>query len=575
MGNNQRSSLITSGAERTPNRAMLRAVGFSDADFEKPIVGVANGYSTITPCNMGLNDLADRAISSLREAGTMPQVFGTITVSDGISMGTEGMKYSLVSREVIADSIETVCQAQSVDGVLAIGGCDKNMPGAMIAIARMNIPSIFVYGGTIKPGHYAGRDLTVVSAFEAVGQFSAQRIGAAELLEVERSACPGAGSCGGMFTANTMSSAIEAMGLSLPFSSTMAAEDQEKADSAAESAGVLAVAIEKQILPREILTRKAFENAIAVVMAVGGSTNAVLHLLAIAHAAGVPLTIDDFEEVRQRIPVLCDLKPSGRYVATDLHRAGGIPRVMKMLLAHDLLHGDALTVTGQTIAEALKDVTAKPRMDQDVIHQWSKPLYEQGHLAILKGNLATEGAVAKITGVKDPRFTGPARVFDSEESCLQAILSGEIKPGAVVVIRYEGPRGGPGMREMLAPTSAIIGAGLGDSVALITDGRFSGGTYGLVVGHVSPEAAVGGTIALVEEGDSITIDAEARLLQLDISAEELLRRRARWRRRPPSYTRGVLAKYASLVSSSSLGAVTDGEAAYASLRAGASPPSRP
>ena len=557
LSNNQRSSLITSGAERTPNRAMLRAVGFSDADFEKPIVGVANGYSTITPCNMGLNDLADRAISSLRGAGTMPQVFGTITVSDGISMGTEGMKYSLVSREVIADSIETVCQAQSVDGVLAIGGCDKNMPGAMIAIARMNIPSIFVYGGTIKPGHYAGRDLTVVSAFEAVGQFSAQRIGADELLEVERSACPGAGSCGGMFTANTMSSAIEAMGLSLPFSSTMAAEDQEKADSAAESAGVLAVAIEKQILPREILTRKAFENAIAVVMAVGGSTNAVLHLLAIAHAAGVPLTIDDFEEVRQRIPVLCDLKPSGRYVATDLHRAGGIPRVMKMLLAHDLLHGGALTITGQTIAEVLKDVPADPQPDQDVIHQWSKPLYKQGHLAILKGNLATEGAVAKITGVKDPRFTGPARVFDSEESCLKAILSGEIKPGAVVVIRYEGPRGGPGMREMLAPTSAIIGAGLGDAVALITDGRFSGGTYGLVVGHVAPEAAVGGTIALVEEGDSITIDAEARLLQLEISAEELLRRRALWRPRPPRYTRGVLAKYATLVSSSSLGAVTD------------------
>ena len=557
MSNNHRSSLITSGAERTPNRAMLRAVGFSDADFEKPIVGVANGYSTITPCNMGLNDLADRAIRSLFEAGTMPQVFGTITVSDGISMGTEGMKYSLVSREVIADSIETVCQAQSVDGVLAIGGCDKNMPGAMIAIARMNIPSIFVYGGTIKPGHYAGRDLTVVSAFEAVGQFSARRIGAAELLEVERSACPGAGSCGGMFTANTMSSAIEAMGLSLPFSSTMAAEDQEKADSAAESAGVLAAAIEKQILPREILTRKAFENAIAVVMAVGGSTNAVLHLLAIAHAAGVPLTIDDFEEVRQRIPVLCDLKPSGRYVATDLHRAGGIPRVMKMLLARDLLHGDALTITGQTIAEVLKDVPAEPQPDQDVIHQWSKPLYEQGHLAILKGNLATEGAVAKITGVKDPRFTGPARVFDSEESCLQAILSGEIKAGAVVVIRYEGPRGGPGMREMLAPTSAIIGAGLGDAVALITDGRFSGGTYGLVVGHVAPEAAVGGTIALVEEGDSITIDAEARLLQLDISAEELLRRRALWRPRPTRYTRGVLAKYARLVCSSSLGAVTD------------------
>jgi dihydroxy-acid dehydratase len=560
MSNNHRSSLITSGAERSPNRAMLRAVGFGDGDFEKPIVGVANGYSTITPCNMGLNDLADRAISSLRDAGTMPQVFGTITVSDGISMGTEGMKYSLVSREVIADSIETVCQAQSVDGVLAIGACDKNMPGAMIAIARMNIPAIFVYGGTIKAGHYNGQALTIVSAFEAVGQYAAQRIGVAELLEVERHACPGAGSCGGMFTANTMSAAIEAMGFSLPFSSTMAAEDQEKADSAAESAAVLAAAIEKQILPRDILTRKALENAIAVVMAVGGSTNAVLHLLAIAHAAGVPLTIDDFEEIRQRVPVLCDLKPSGRYVATDLHQAGGIPQVMKMLLAHDRLHGDELTITGQTVTDVLENVPAEPRIDQDVIRQWSKPLYPQGHLAILKGNLATEGAVAKITGVKDPRFTGPARVFDSEESCLKAILSGEIKPGSVVVIRYEGPRGGPGMREMLAPTSAIIGAGLGDAVALITDGRFSGGTYGLVVGHVAPEAAVGGTLALVEEGDSITIDAEMRLLQLNVSAEELQGRRAMWRPRAPRYTRGVLAKYVSLVSSSSLGAVTDGEA---------------
>lgn len=556
---NHRSSLITSGAERSPNRAMLRAVGFGDADFEKPIVGVANGYSTITPCNMGLNELADRAIRSLRDAGTMPQVFGTITVSDGISMGTEGMKYSLVSREVIADSIETVCKAQSVDGLLAVGGCDKNMPGAMIAIARMNIPAIFVYGGTIKPGHYNGQDLTIVSAFEAVGQYSAQRIGVAELLEVERRACPGAGSCGGMFTANTMSSAIEAMGLSLPFSSTMAAEDQEKADSAAESAGVLAAAVERQILPRDLLTRKAFENAIAVVMAVGGSTNAVLHLLAIAHAANVPLTIDDFEDIRQRVPVLCDLKPSGRYVATDLHRAGGIPQVMKMLLAHDRLHGDELTITGQTIAEVLQDVPDEPRTDQDVIHPWSNPLYRQGHLAILKGNLATEGAVAKISGVKDPRFTGPARVFDSEEGCLQSILSGGIKPGDVVVIRYEGPRGGPGMREMLAPTSAIIGAGLGDSVALITDGRFSGATYGLVVGHVAPEAALGGTIGLVEEGDSITIDAETRLLQLNISDEELQRRRAMWRPRASRYTRGVLAKYARLVSSSSLGAVTDGE----------------
>ena len=553
------SRRITRGVERTPNRAMLRAVGFSDADFEKPIIGVANGYSTITPCNVGLNDLAERAIVALREAGTMPQVFGTITVSDGISMGTEGMKYSLVSREVIADSIETVCQAQSVDGLLAIGGCDKNMPGAMIAIARMNIPSIFVYGGTIKAGHYRGQNLTIVSAFEAVGQYSAHRIAEDELLEVERRACPGAGSCGGMYTANTMSSAIEAMGMSLPFSSTMAAEDAEKAESAARSGEALAEAIRREILPRQLLTRQAFENAISVVMAVGGSTNAVLHLLAIAHAANVPLSLDDFEEIRARVPVLCDLKPSGRYVATDLHQAGGIPQVMKMLLAHGLLHGEALTITGQTVAEVLKDVPDEPRAGQDVIRPWTNPLYSHGHLAILKGNLATEGAVAKITGVKNPQITGPARVFDSEESCLEAILSGGIKPGDVVVIRYEGPKGGPGMREMLAPTSAIIGAGLGDAVGLITDGRFSGGTYGMVVGHVAPEAAVGGTIALVEEGDSITIDAEARLLRLNISDEELKRRRAAWRPPAPRYTRGVLAKYASLVSSSSLGAVTDGD----------------
>jgi dihydroxy-acid dehydratase len=558
MSHNTRSKAITAGVERTPNRAMLRAVGFADADFSKPIIGVANGYSTLTPCNIGLNDLAERALSALRQSGTMPQVFGTITVSDGISMGTEGMKYSLVSREVIADSIETVCQAQSMDGLLAIGGCDKNMPGAMIAIARLNIPAIFVYGGTIKAGHYEGRDLTVVSAFEAVGQYSAQRIGAAELLAVERNACPGAGSCGGMYTANTMSSVIEAMGLSLPYSSTMAAEDDETRESAARSGEVLAEAVRQQILPSQLLTREAFENAITVVMAVGGSTNAVLHLLAIAHAAKVPLTLDDFEAIRARVPVLCDLKPSGRYVATDLHQAGGVPQVMKMLLAHGLLHGQALTITGQTIADVLQDVPAEPRADQDVIRAWDNPLYAQGHLAILKGNLATEGAVAKITGVKNPRITGPARVFESEESCLQAILSGDIKPGDVLVIRYEGPKGGPGMREMLAPTSAIIGAGLGDAVALITDGRFSGGTYGMVVGHVAPEAAVGGGIALVAEGDSITIDAEARLLQLNISAGELQRRRAAWRPPAPRYTRGVLLKYARLVSTSSVGAVTDG-----------------
>jgi dihydroxy-acid dehydratase len=557
MPENLRSQAVTRGVQRAPNRAMLRAVGFGDGDFTKPIVGIANGYSTITPCNMGLNDLAMRAQAGVRDAGAMPQMFGTITVSDGISMGTEGMKYSLVSREVIADSIETACNGQSMDGVLAVGGCDKNMPGAMIAIARMNIPAIFVYGGTIKPGHHNGRDLTVVSAFEAVGQFSAGKIDETELAEVERKACPGAGSCGGMFTANTMSSAFEAMGMSLPYSSTMAAEDAEKADSAAESAKVVVEAIRQQLLPGQILTRKAFENAIAVIMAVGGSTNAVLHLLAISNAIGVELSLDDFETIRAKVPVLCDLKPSGKYVATDLHKAGGIPQVMKMLLEQGLLHGDALTITGKTVAELLVNIPAEPRADQDVIRPWNNPIYAQGHLAILRGNLATEGAVAKITGVKKPQITGPARVFESEENCLAAILAGKIQAGDVIIIRYEGPKGGPGMREMLAPTSAIIGAGLGDSVGLITDGRFSGGTYGMVVGHVAPEAQVGGTIALVKEGDSITIDAQNRLLQLNVSEVELEQRRAVWLPPKPRYTKGVLAKYAKLVSSSSVGAVTD------------------
>ncbi|MFP4103137.1 dihydroxy-acid dehydratase [Coleofasciculus sp.] len=559
MSDNLRSQVVTQGVQRSPNRAMLRAVGFSDRDFTKPIVGLANGYSTITPCNMGINDLALRAEAGLKQAGAMPQLFGTITISDGISMGTEGMKYSLVSREVIADSIETVCNGQSMDGVLAIGGCDKNMPGAMIAIARLNIPAIFVYGGTIKPGHLDGQDLTVVSAFEAVGQHSAGKITEEQLLAVERNACPGAGSCGGMFTANTMSSAFEAMGMSLPYSSTMAAEDAEKADSTEESAFVLVEAIRQQILPKQILTRKAFENAISVIMAVGGSTNSVLHLLAIARAIGVELSLDDFETIRARVPVLCDLKPSGRYVATNLHQAGGIPQVMKMLLVHDLLHGDALTITGKTLGEILAEVPDEPRRDQDVIRPWDNPIYSQGHLAILKGNLATEGAVAKITGVKTPQITGPARVFESEEACLDAILAGKIKAGDVIVVRYEGPKGGPGMREMLAPTSAIIGAGLGDSVGLITDGRFSGGTYGMVVGHVAPEAAVGGAIALVEEGDSITIDSPARLLQINISDQELQQRRAKWQPPKLRYTKGVLAKYAKLVSSSSMGAVTDFE----------------
>ncbi|HYT03812.1 MAG TPA: dihydroxy-acid dehydratase [Gemmatimonadales bacterium] len=552
-----RSRTITAGVERTPNRAMLRAVGFRDQDFAKPIIGIANAHSTITPCNAKLNDLALGAEAAVRAAGAMPQTFGTITVSDGISMGTEGMKYSLVSREVIADSIETVCNAQCLDGVLAIGGCDKNMPGALIAIARMNIPAVFVYGGTIKPGHYKGQALTVVSAFEAVGQYSARTLSEADLLEVERRACPGAGACGGMFTANTMSSAFEAMGISLPYSSTMAAEDAEKLESAARSGEVLVEAVRADRRPRAILTRAALENAIAVVMALGGSTNAVLHLLAIAHAAQVPLGLDDFETMRERVPVLCDLKPSGRFVTTDLHAAGGVPQVMQILLAHGVLHGDALTVSGDTVATVLRDVPEEPRRDQEVIRPWSRPLYPHGHLAILRGNLASEGAVAKITGIQRLAMTGPARVFDCEEDSLAAILAGRIKPGDVLVIRYEGPKGGPGMREMLSPTSAIIGAGLGDRVGLITDGRFSGGTYGLVVGHVAPEAAVGGTIALVRDGDPITIDAQRRVLTLDLPDQEIERRRRAWSPPRPKYATGVLAKYAKLVSSASLGAVTD------------------
>jgi dihydroxy-acid dehydratase len=552
-----RSAAITQGIQRSPNRAMLRAVGFGDDDFNKPIIGIANSYSTITPCNMGLNDLARRAEQAALLAGAMPQMFGTITVSDGISMGTEGMKYSLVSREVIADSIETACNAQSMDGLLAVGGCDKNMPGAMLAMARMNIPSVFVYGGTIKPGKLGACDLTVVSAFEAVGQYSGGRIDEAQLTAIEKNACPGAGSCGGMFTANTMSAAFEAMGLSLPFSSTMAAEDPEKADSAARSAEVLVEAITKGIRPRDLMTREAFENAISVIMAVGGSTNSVLHLLAVARTAGVPLNIDDFEAIRQRVPVICDLKPSGRYVTVDLHRAGGIPQVMRLLLDAGLLHGDCRTVEGRTLREVLAEIPSEPPSGQDVIRPLSNPLYAKGHLAILKGNLASEGSVAKISGVKTPVLTGPARVFESEEEALAAILAKQIREGDVVVIRYEGPVGGPGMREMLAPTAAIIGEGLGDKVALITDGRFSGGTYGMVVGHVAPEAAVGGTIGLVQEGDSITVDAQQLVIQLNVDDAELERRRAVWVKPEPRYRTGVLGKYARLVSSSSLGAVTD------------------
>lgn len=557
MGNNFRSKIITEGVERSPNRAMLRAVGFGDEDFSKPIIGVANGYSTITPCNLSLGTLADDVIATAKAENLMPQVFGTITISDGISMGTAGMKYSLISREVIADSIETVCQGQQMDGLLAIGGCDKNMPGAMIAIARLDIPAIFVYGGTIKAGHLNGKDLTIVSSFEAVGEFIAGKIDDRELTEVEKRACPGAGSCGGMYTANTMSSAIEALGMSLPHSSTMAAEDDEKRESAKESARVLARAVENNLIPSQIMTRKAFENAIAVVMATGGSTNAVLHLLAIAHSMKVDLKIEDFETIRRKIPVLCDLKPSGKYVATDLHKAGGIPLIMKMLLEKGILHGDCLTITGQTVAENLKDVSAEVPENQDIVRSWENPLYTEGHLAILNGNLAEENAVAKITGIKSRQITGKAKVFDSEEDAMAAIIGRKIESGDVVVIRYEGPKGGPGMREMLAPTSAIIGLGLGDSVGLITDGRFSGGTYGMVVGHVAPEAAVGGNIALVENGDLITIDADKRLLQVHLSDEELAERRANWQKPEPRFTSGVISKYAKLVSSAKFGAVTD------------------
>jgi dihydroxy-acid dehydratase len=558
MSDNWRSNVVTHPVElRAPNRSMMRAVGFQDADFDKPIVGVANLFSNLTPCNLGLGDLAKRAEQALHKAGVMPQVFGTITVSDGISMGTEGMKYSLVSREVIADSIETVVNGQSMDAVLAIGGCDKNMPGCLMALARLNVPALFVYGGTIKPGKLNGKDLTIVSVFEAVGEYAAHRISKEQLEAVEKAAIPGAGSCGGMYTANTMSAAIEVMGMSLPGSATMSAVDPEILDNTARSAEALANAIRRRILPRQILTRKAFENAIAVTMATGGSTNAVLHLMAIAHCAQVPLALDDFERIRQKTPVLCDLKPSGRFVATDLHRAGGIPQVMKMLLNHGLLHGDTLTITGKTTAEVLKDVPNEPPQGQEVIRPWDKPMYPQGHLAILRGNLAAEGAVAKISGVKKPVITGPARVFESEEQALTAILGDQIKPGDILVIRYEGPKGGPGMREMLSPTSAIIGKGLGDSVGLITDGRFSGGTFGMVVGHIAPEAAVGGAIGLVNEGDSITIDSKERKLQLNVSDAELKKRRAAWTPPKPRYTTGVLAKYAKLVSSAEFGAVTD------------------
>jgi dihydroxy-acid dehydratase len=558
MAYNRRSRLITQGVARSPNRAMLRAVGFGDGDFDKPIVGVASGHSTMNPCNAGIQPLAERAVQALEQAGAKPQLFGFPTVTDGIGMGTEAMKYSLVSREVIADAIETSVNGQAMDGALVIGGCDKNMPGGMIAMARMNVPAIFVYAGTIKPGTWKGETLTIVSPFEAVGSFSAGKMSEEDFVGIEKNACPTVGACGGMYTANTMSSSFEALGMSVFGSSQMASPDPEKADSAAESARVLVEAIKNDLKPRDIITRKSIENAIALVMATGGSTNAVLHYLAIAAAAGVKWTIDDFERVRKKVPVLCDLKPSGRFVAVDLHRAGGVPQVLKILLENGALHGECMTIHGKTMREMLKNVPAQPRADQQVIRPWSKPMYREGHLAILKGNLAPEGCVAKITGLKNPVISGPARVFDSENACMKAILAKKIKPGDVIVIRYEGPKGGPGMQEMLAPTSALIGQGLGESVGLLTDGRFSGGTWGMVVGHVAPEAYVGGTIALVKDGDSITIDAKKRLLQLNVPAKQLAARRRKWKPPKPRYTHGLLAKYMKLVSTASRGAITDG-----------------
>ena len=557
MADNRRSRLITQGVARSPNRAMLRAVGFKDGDFDKPIVGVANGHSTMNPCNAGIQPLVDRAMAALESAGAKPQVFGVPTITVGIGMGTEAMKYSLVSREVIADAIETSVNGQAMDGALVVGGCDKNMPGGMMALARMNVPGIYVYAGTIKPGKWKGVDLTVVSVFEAVGAFSAGRMSKEDYDGIERNACPSVGACGGMFTANTMSSSFEALGMSLLGSSQMASPDAEKADSAAESARALVDAIRTNLRPRDIITRKSIENAVALVMATGGSTNAVLHYLAIADAAEVKWTIDDFERVRRKVPVLCDLKPSGRFVAVDFHRAGGVPQVLKILLANGVLHGGCMTIHGKTMAEMLKNVPAEPRKDQEVIRPWTNPMYRQGHLAILRGNLATEGCVAKITGLKNPVITGPARVFDSEPLAMKAIMAKKIKAGDVVVIRYEGPQGGPGMQEMLAPTAALIGQGLGESVGLLTDGRFSGGTWGMVVGHVAPEAFVGGTIALVKQGDSITIDAKKQLIQLNVPAKELGARRKKWRQPKPRYTRGLLGKYVKLVSTASRGAVTD------------------
>ena len=556
MPYNRRSRHVTEGVARSPNRSMYYAMGYRKEDFDKPMIGVANGHSTITPCNSGLQKLADVAIATIRDAGANPQVFGTPTISDGMSMGTEGMKFSLISREVIADCIETCVNGQWMDGVVVIGGCDKNMPGGMIALARTNVPGIYVYGGTIKPGHWKGKDLTIVSAFEAVGEFTAGRMSQEDFDGIERNACPSSGSCGGMYTANTMSSSFEALGMSLLYSSTMANPDDEKVGSAAASARVLVEAVKRDLKPRDIITRESIENAVALIMATGGSTNAVLHYLAIAHAAEVEWSIDDFERVRRKVPVICNLKPSGEYVATDLHAAGGIPQVMKLLLDAGLLHGGCMTITGRTLAEELAGVPSVPPAGQDVIRPLDRALYDEGHLAILKGNLSPEGCVAKISGLKNPVITGPARVFDDEYSAMDTILANKINPGDVLVLRYLGPRGGPGMPEMLAPTAALIGKGLGESVGLITDGRFSGGTWGMVVGHVTPEAFEGGTIALVQEGDSITIDAHRQLIQLNVPDDEIAGRRAAWVRPAPRYTRGVLAKFAALAQPASKGAVT-------------------
>ena len=553
---NRRSKTITQGVARAPNRSMYYAMGYEQSDFAKPMIGVANGHSTITPCNSGLQKLADAAVEALKAAGANPQTFGTPTISDGMAMGTEGMKYSLVSREVIADCVETCVGGQWMDGVLVIGGCDKNMPGGMMGMLRANVPAIYVYGGTILPGRYKGQDLNIVSVFEAVGQFSAGKMSEEDFNQIERRAIPGSGSCGGMYTANTMSSAFEALGMSLPYSSTMANVEDPIVEHARLAAQALVEAVKRDLKPRDIVTRASIENAVALIMATGGSTNAVLHFLAIAHAAEVEWTIDDFERVRRKVPVLCDLKPSGKYLAIDLHRAGGIPAVMKLLLQAGLLHGDCITITGKTVAENLADVPdLSPH--QDVIRPLDRPMYAQGHLAILRGNLATEGCVAKITGLKNPVMTGPARVFDDEQSALAAIMANQIVAGDVMVLRYLGPKGGPGMPEMLAPTGALIGQGLGESVGLVTDGRFSGGTWGMVVGHVAPEAYEGGTIALVREGDTITIDAHRLVLQLHVDDADLAQRRAAWVQPRPRYTRGVLAKFAFNAASASAGAVLD------------------